>query len=165
MTEFLKVEDEKDIEQVAELAHEIWNEHYHELLGSEQISYMLDKFQSAGALKEQISEGYEYYLIKKDGEFAGYIGIHPEESGRLFLSKLYIRKEFRGSGLGRTSFEYLEELCRKRGYSSIWLTVNKYNAGSMAVYEHMGFKTFDSEVTDIGNGYVMDDYFMELSLK
>ena len=165
MAEFVLAENEKDIEEVAALAKEIWHEHYDELLGVEQVDYMTDKLQSKEALKEQIKDGYEYYIIKDEGKSTGYIGIHQEDTPRLFLSKLYIRKEFRGKGLSSRAFEFMEKLCRERGLKSIWLTVNKYNSGSIAVYEHRGFKTFDSQVTDIGGGYVMDDYFMELNVE
>jgi len=50
------------------------------------------------------------------------------------------------------------------GLSRIQLTVNKGNSGSISVYEHWGFVTVDSVVTDIGCGFVMDDYVMELVL-
>ena len=36
--------------------------------------------------------------------------------------------------------------------------MNKYNADTIAVYEKLGFELLRSEVTDIGNGYVMDDF-------
>lgn len=43
----------------------------------------------------------------------------------------------------------------------IQLTVNKHNINSINAYKKWGFKTIDSVVTDIGSGFVMDDYIME----
>jgi ribosomal protein S18 acetylase RimI-like enzyme len=43
----------------------------------------------------------------------------------------------------------------------IWLTVNRYNDATIAVYEKKGFRTVRTQVADIGNGFVMDDYIME----
>lgn len=40
----------------------------------------------------------------------------------------------------------------------VWLTVNKHNDPAIEVYRHWEMKIIRSEVTDIGNGYVMDDY-------
>ena len=40
----------------------------------------------------------------------------------------------------------------------IWLTVNKRNDDSIAIYKKFGMEIIRSEVTDIGSGYVMDDY-------
>ena len=50
------------------------------------------------------------------------------------------------------------------GKSCIYLTVNKYNSGSIEVYKKLGFTVADQVVTDIGGGYVMDDYIMEKAL-
>ena len=55
----------------------------------------------------------------------------------------------------------MREVCREKGLSSIYLTVNKHNS-SKQVYEALGFKTTREEVTDIGHGVVMDDYIMEI---
>jgi len=41
--------------------------------------------------------------------------------------------------------------------------VNKYNP-SYDIYRHLGFEVIDSVVTDIGEGYVMDDYIMQRKL-
>ena len=37
------------------------------------------------------------------------------------------------------------------------LTCNKHNTHSLDVYKKWGFEKVDEDVTDIGNGYVMDD--------
>ena len=47
----------------------------------------------------------------------------------------------------------------------IRLTVNKHNDNSIAAYKKMGFETIDSVKTDIGGGYYMDDFVMELPIK
>jgi hypothetical protein len=51
------------------------------------------------------------------------------------------------------------------GFDKICLTVNKRNAGAVAAYHKMGFETVDSVNTDIGGGFFMDDYVMELSVR
>jgi diamine N-acetyltransferase len=63
MVNFKLVEDVKEIEKVASLAREIWTEHYTPIIGQEQVEYMLENFQSAGAIKEQIQTGVLYYLL------------------------------------------------------------------------------------------------------
>ena len=42
------------------------------------------------------------------------------------------------------------------------MTVNRNNTGSVAAYEKMGFQKVREQVAEIGGGYVMDDYIMEL---
>ena len=148
---------ENGINELAELASEIWHEYWPCILTAEQIDYMVEKFQSKKAIKEQIkNENYTYYFIKVDNEIAGYVGV-SDKKDYLFLSKLYIRKEFRHQGLGRLAFNEIKNLW----YKKIRLTVNKYNKNTINAYLKYGFKTIDSVVSDIGCGFVMDDYIME----
>lgn len=155
---------DEQVQQIASLAEVIWNEHFTPIIGKEQVDYMVEKFQSYPALKEQIKEDYEYYQLFDNGEFCGYTGIHEGEDNRLFLSKLYIKKEARGRHLATKAFSFLKELCKERGYSAIWLTCNKHNDNSLAVYRHLGFETIDTQEADIGHGFIMDDYIMEYRL-
>lgn len=158
--QILPVSKEEQIKEVANLAKEIWNQHFLPIIGKAQVDYMLDKFQSFSALSTQIAQGYEYFQIFCQNEFVGYTGIH-EEKDSLFLSKLYLRETARGKHLSSKTFDYLVSLCRQRGLNRIWLTCNKHNEHTLAVYYHMGFIKIDSQVADIGNGYVMDDYILE----
>ena len=156
-------ETPEQVKKIAAMADEIWHEWFPSIISEGQIDYMLDKFQSEQAISRQLeSEGYSYYIIMNGGKYLGYTAIRPDSDGRLFLSKIYIKKEYRGKGHGRAVFEFLKELCRKNGYSAIWLTVNKHNDDSIAVYKKCGFRIIGEGVTDIGGGYVMDDYFFQL---
>ncbi len=154
--ELVRVEDQQ-IRELANLASQIWHEYWTCILSSEQIDYMVDKFQSENAIKNQIeAENYTYYFIMSDGEKAGYAGV-SDKKDYLFLSKLYISKDYRHKGLGRQAFEKIKDM----GFDKIQLTVNKYNKNTIDAYFKYGFKIVDSVVTDIGFGFLMDDYIME----
>lgn len=160
----IKADTDEQLLTVSRLADEIWHEYFPCILTAEQIDYMVEKFQSFPAMKSQVEKGYSYYIISRNGEYLGYTAVCPEEDG-LFLSKLYIKKENRGKGYARQAFEFLKKLCAEKGYKFIRLTVNKYNADTIAVYEKLGFELLRSEVTDIGNGYVMDDFVYIYNMK
>lgn len=157
----IKAEDPEKITAIAALANDIWHEHFTDIIGEDQVNYMVDKFQSYPAISDQISNGYEYYQIYSGQVFSGYTGI-KEENGCLFLSKLYIKKDCRGQHISTRVLQYLTSLCRERGLSKLWLTCNKYNAHTLAVYKHFGFSVVREQKADIGNGYYMDDYILEL---
>lgn len=159
----IKAQTSNQIQEIASLAQIIWHEHFTPIIGIDQVEYMLDKFQSTGALTSQIESGYEYYQLYDEGDFCGYCGIHPENS-KLFLSKLYLKKEYRGRHLATKAFLFLKNLCLERGLSSIWLTCNKYNENTLSVYKHFGFQIVDTQEADIGNGYIMDDYILEYTI-
>ena len=105
--------------------------------------------------------GYQYYLISNGGNSVGYIGIRLEEE-TLFLSKLYTLSTERGSGIGSQAIEFVKELALSNQLGKVTLTVNKNNSNSIAAYEKIGFKVTGDVCADIGEGYVMDDYQMEL---
>ncbi|MEQ8240696.1 MAG: GNAT family N-acetyltransferase [Cyclobacteriaceae bacterium] len=79
----------------------------------------------------------------------------------LFLSKIYVLKEYRGKGIGKAGMSFVQAQSEKLGFHSITLTVNKYNTTSIVAYERLGFQKVESIVVDIGEGFVMDDYVMK----
>ncbi|MBQ9118534.1 MAG: GNAT family N-acetyltransferase [Lachnospiraceae bacterium] len=159
--EFVRVETEEQLAELATIANEVWHQHFATILSPEQIDYMVDKFQSEHAMREQMeNQSYEYYFIHANGVNVGYVGIKPD-GDRLFLSKLYILQRYRGNGYASGAFEFMRRLAKVRGLRAVWLTVNRYNADTIAIYKKKGFVVTEEKVTDIGNGFVMDDYFME----
>ena len=160
------VNSPEDIDAVARLAREIWQDHYLPIIGQQQIDYMLARFQSTAAITGQIEAGQEYFLARDQGRDIGYLALHPDADGMgVKISKIYVRRHERGLGVGKAMLAFTEDLCRQRGIGRIWLTVNRDNAGSIAWYEHMGFRNTGPVVQDIGGGFVMDDFRFEKNLE
>jgi diamine N-acetyltransferase len=153
-----RVESAEQMAAVAELARETWTQHYVPIVGRGQVEYMLEKFQSAEAIARQIAaEGYEYYLAPD----AGYLALVPDAgAGSVMLSKIYVKAEMRGTGLGRALVAFAQARCAELGCRELWLTVNRNNSGSIAFYERLGFRKTNPLVQDIGGGFVMDDWRM-----
>lgn len=153
-----------DIPRLVQAAHDIWIEHYTPIIGAEQVEYMLRTLQSAERIELDIAQaGFTYLMAQDENDIVGYCAIVPSEDA-LFLSKLYINREYRGKGIARKFLDLVFESARKQSLSCIRLTVNKSNTSSIAAYEHLGFDIEASAVTDIGEGYVMDDFVMVLEL-
>lgn len=156
------VKSENEIAETAIAAREIWTQHFTPIIGSDQVEYMLEKFQSAGAISEQIKNGgYTYLNVIENGAVIGYTGF-KKDGKRMFLSKLYVKKSHRGKGASRLMLN--EIIKRSEGLDGIYLTVNKHNDTTIEIYRHMGFRLIDKAVTDIGNGFVMDDYIFQLDI-
>jgi len=154
-----EVKDIHQIEAVAGLAEQIWNQHFIPIIGKQQVDYMVEKFQSVPAIKAQLKEGYQYYLFDCAKGYFGYTAVLP--LGReLFLSKLYIKKSRRGKGYGRQALAFVESLAARLDKSLVSLTVNRNNISTIKVYEKMGYKVSGEVIKDIGNGFVMDDFTM-----
>lgn len=150
------------IKQLAALAEEVWTEYYTPIIGAAQTAYMIKRFQSEEAITRQINEGYHYSAAYAEGIPAGYCATRYEpKHSRVFLSKLYVLKRFRRQGLAGALLAHNRNSLEAIPVQTVYLTVNKHNAESIAAYKRMGFTIRDSIVTDIGEGYVMDDYVME----
>lgn len=163
--EIKKITNAADLVQTAELAEKIWHECFHGIITDAQIDYMVEKFQSYEAMSTQIrTQDYSYFSVTDDEELCGYFAVKPETDSRFFLSKLYLKKEKRGRGIARLMMNRVFEEAISAGKKSVYLTVNKHNYHAIAVYEKIGFKTIDSPITDIGSGFMMDDYVMEYYL-
>lgn len=163
MTDYIEVKKE-NVELLADLASEIWHEYWVGILSPEKIEYMLEKFQSKTAMLLQMEkENYHYFFINNGQENVGYIGLSLKKD-YLFLSKLYIKKDFRHCKIGTQSFEFIKKYASNIGYKKIILTVNKHNKNTINAYLKWGFQNIDSVETDIGKGFIMDDYIMEYKL-
>ena len=160
-----KVSSDTELMEVAVLADKIWHECFTEIISIGQIDYMVEKFQSYKAMTKQlIEQDYSYYAVRDDEELCGYIGVKPEKDDRFFLSKLYLRSDKRGRGIASLMLKKVFEEAEKCGKSRVYLMVNKHNDHAIAVYKKTGFVIADEVVTDIGSGYVMDDYILEYKL-
>ena len=157
----LKFEKAVNITKLVTLSSLIWHEYWKEFLSDEQIDYMVEKYHSEEAIKNQIeNENYTYFYIYYNRDMIGYIGL-AEKEDYLFLSKFYLKKECRHKGIGTRTFEFIKDYARTKERNRIVLTVNKENKNSIEAYMKWGFTITDAVVTDIGNGFVMDDFVME----
>jgi ribosomal protein S18 acetylase RimI-like enzyme len=76
------------------------------------------------------------------------------------LDKLYVHPRVQGCGCGYALVRHVESCSRDRGFSILYLQVNKGNAASIAFYRRAGFAVSNTVKVDIGNGFFMDDFVM-----
>jgi len=157
-----KVSTLEDCQKVSELANIIWHECYKDVITNEQIDYMVNKFLAKDYILSSINEGTEFYLVIDEIKPIGFISFKKEDK-KMYLSKFYILKDKRHLGFGKNIINLLINECKKDKLSSIYLNVNKNNP-TIEIYKKLGFKKVKKSVTDIGNGFVMDDYIMELKV-
>lgn len=150
---------EKELPEVAELAHRIWNAHYPDIIGQQQVDYMLGRFYSLPALLEQTEKGQVFYFVLVDGEKQGFVSVsHSALAEELFIHKFYILPQKQKSGLGTRVLQELENMYHLA--SLLRLTVNRQNHKSINFYFKNGFVIEEVADFDIGEGYVMNDFVM-----
>ena len=157
---------EEHLPAISELAGVIWRACYPAIISPAQIDYMLARMYASGVLRQEIqSEGICYDLLLVDGKPAGFASYGPtSESGVMKLHKLYLLPALHGRGLGSRLLQHCEREVRAGGAHRLILSVNKRNTQAVAIYKRNGFVIAESVMTDIGGGFVMDDYLMAKAL-
>lgn len=158
---------EADLPALAELAGVIWRACYPGIISREQIDFMLARMYSLETLRDEIlSRDIRFYRLLADGRFGGFASIGPTATpGVMKLHKLYLLPELHGCGQGSLLLEHCATEARRLGAHRLILAVNKRNARAIAAYERNGFAIEKSIVSDIGGGFVMDDYIMGKELE
>lgn len=152
-----------EIPVIRDLAHRIWPDAYLEIIGQEQIDYMLDMMYSPASLEKQMLDGANFLLACEGNDPVGFASYGEIEPGIMKLHKLYVLPSQQGKGTGRKLVDHILETIIPTGTRALQLQVNRNNK-AQRFYEKLGFKVIMEFRLDIGKGYFMDDYIMEKKL-
>jgi diamine N-acetyltransferase len=153
-----------DVENLAALAHDIWHRHYPAIISREQINYMLAQRYSPALIRAQLGEtDHGWWVVEVNGNLAGFAHASLLDN-HCKLDKLYVHPDYQHRGFGAALLKHVRSFAIGHGKHRLILQVNLHNALALSAYRKYGFSIIESRVCDIGGGYVMDDYFMELTL-
>ena len=79
------------------------------------------------------------------------------------MNKIYVHPSQQGKNLGKKLLSYIVEEIKIAGANALQLNVNRHNK-ALHFYEKQGFKIIRQADIDIGSGYFMNDYVMELKV-
>lgn len=140
------------------MADEIWRDHYPEIIGMEQVEYMLGRFYSREGMLKQMRDGQQFYRVMLDGQPKGFLAIEARGEGNYFLNKLYIDTREQGRGLGQAIWQNV--LLLLSDLREMRLQVNRQNYKAINFYFKVGFVIERVADFDIGDGYFMNDFVM-----
>ncbi len=152
---------EADIPTIRALADQIWRAYYPGIITVEQIDYMLGWMYSPEAIRGELAAGVVYELAWLAGEPVGFLAHEFDPAARqMKLHKLYLQPALHGRGLGRAMLENVLQSAQAAGATVVFLQVNKQNVRAIRAYERAGFRITQAICSDIGGGFVMDDFVM-----
>lgn len=156
----------ENIPQIQRIAYATWPATYGEIISEPQMHYMLATMYNTDVLKLQLEqEGHRFALAETEGKAVGFAGYSPtEESGVYKLHKLYVLPNIQKEGAGKSLLQYVIDHVKEAGGTRLQLNVNRFN-NAKQFYEKKGFQVIREEDNDIGNGFFMNDYVMEISLQ
>ncbi len=152
-----RIENIEELKIVRHLAERIWNDHYVEIIGQDQVDYMLGRMYDLESLRHQMAGGDEFYLLYLDALPLGFSSIRKENDGSWFMNKLYVETTEHRNGMGAYFFK---ELIAINDIQTIRLQVNRQNYKAINFYFKMGFVIERVADFDIGDGYFMNDFVM-----
>ncbi|GHV20245.1 N-acetyltransferase [Bacteroidia bacterium] len=157
----------EDCSCIHNLASQVWEPTYKDILSREQLVYMFEWMYSIPSLENQMKSGHVFFIVYDNGQPAGYMSIEKEHDNRYHLQKIYILPSKHGKGLGSFLIKEAEKYLRQlhpKGVIVLALNVNRYNK-ALNFYEKSGFKIESEGDFDIGNGFFMNDYIMVKELE
>ncbi|RZL50448.1 MAG: GNAT family N-acetyltransferase [Pedobacter sp.] len=161
----LRKAKEQDMEVISDLAERIWPHAYSAYLSNEQLRYMLDLMYNKGELLSQLQQGYNFIIAEDEKNDVGFAcsSLTDPETQTYKLHKLYVLPEMHGKGVGKILINEIRNVAVRNGGKFLQLNVNRNNKAK-DFYEKIGFYIKETVDVNIGNGFFMNDYVMELPL-
>jgi len=121
--------------------------------------------QELALLPGEYAEPRGYLLLAwVDGEPAGCCALRPLDAvdypNAAEMKRLYVRKAFRGFGLGRQLADAILDAARRAGYDCVLLDTLDNMEVARALYEDLGFK----EIPPYYDSPIQDSHFLKADL-
>ena len=150
---------------ITQLAEFIWPQTYSEYISEAQLRYMLNLMYNQEELLSQYHKGYTFFIASVQGKDVGFACTSTlDEKGNIYkLHKLYVLPSTQGMGIGKLLVDEVVDLVATRGGKFLQLNVNRNNKATN-FYLKIGFKIKETVDINIGDGFFMNDYVMELPI-
>jgi GNAT superfamily N-acetyltransferase len=154
-----------DIPLIQELTDKIWRPTYQQILTPEQIEYMINLMYSTASLSRQIDELHHHFILLYEGTQAiGFAAYSTTDIAGIYkLHKIYLDGSYQGRGVGKFLINAVIDRVKAAQAHILELDVNRHNKARF-FYEKQGFIVVKEKDTDIGQGYLMNDYVMQKTL-
>jgi putative acetyltransferase len=146
MIDIYKVENGENIEQVRTLWREfadLLKSRLHEYVGRPSFKEYMKNYEDeiANRLPGRFGPPKGCLLIAVyQSETVGCVGLMDLGDGICEMRRLYVKPEYRKSGIGKTLAKAIIEQGRNMGYHSMRLNTNKKMTGAEELYRSLGFK-------------------------
>ncbi len=152
-----------DIADIRRIAQATWPDAYGNILSPEQLQYMLNWMYSENSLEEQMNKGHQFYMAALESDVFGFASVSAEGDGMFKLNKLYVIPITQKTGAGKALLMETVNYAKENGGNKLILQVNRVN-NAKGFYEKHGFVITKEIDLEIGEGFFMNDYIMELGL-
>jgi len=164
----IRYAQKNELNLIQKIALETWPITYKNILSVDQLSYMLKMMYDIDVLEAQQAQLSHQFILAFDdsGNEMGFACYSKEiNSPATFqLHKLYLLPNQQGKNVGTMLLNFvLNEIEKTTEKSVLQLNVNRQN-NAVNFYLKKGFSILHQEDNDIGNGYFMNDYVMQIDI-
>ncbi len=155
----------QDLPVIQQIADQTFYITYLPLQPKEKVDYLFDRMYSTSSLTKQMNDGQIFILAKDETEYLGYASyeINYKNQSKTKIHKIYIMPNAQGKGVGKELVNYISGIAKQNKCEAMLLDVYRHNP-AIQFYEKIGFKKVAEQITDVGNGFVMDDFVMEKNI-
>lgn len=144
--------DISDLVTLREIAYQTFDETFRHLNTPENMEAYLKKAFDLARLQEELSNQFStFFFLFVEKQLAGYLKVNEDQAQTdlqdpksLEIERIYVKKEFKGKGLGRILIDKGIEIAKENNKDYVWLGVWEKNQAAIAFYKKMGFREVDT---------------------
>lgn len=130
---------DEEFDDLARLYRDFFNE-IREWQGWDQLK--LDEKEAAETAKESLERNSWVFVAESSGELVGFARVQLWDRAH-FVREVFVARPFRRKGVGSKLLARCEDLVRKNGETSIYLTVEPRHSVSLSFLVHNGYDTLN----------------------
>ena len=156
-----------DAEKIADIKIKGWQTAYRGIVEDDYLDNM-DREKEIEKRRNNIDKGVNIIVAESNNEIVGFclfrnFNNYPEKypNADCEISSLYVTSRLKRNGIGKKLMQYVIELLKKEGKTTMILGCLKENYPSRAFYEKMGVKAINYDEIEFGDkkyGLAMYEY-------
>ena len=136
-----------DLKTLLEISYETFVDAFQSMNVKETMDKYVEEAFNMEKLEEELgNKDSRFFFLYADDELAGYLKINEapaqtdvNDSHSIEVERIYVKKEFKGKGLGRQLMNYAIQLAKEMKKNYVWLGVWEKNTDAITFYKKLGF--------------------------
>lgn len=161
-----------DLDKLYSIGYETYDETFRAMNSQETIDkYLQESFNKKKLLTELSNKDCKFYFLYSENELAGYLKVNDasaqtdiKDANSIELERIYIKKVYKGKGLGKKLMNFALQLAKEMKKSYVWLGVWEKNTDAISFYTKMGFYEVGRHSFRMGDE-LQNDLIMKKSIK
>lgn len=155
----------QDIPAIIAIGEKIWLPSFARYFEENELNNLFSGMYNSIKLSQTLKNpAYEFYFVKDENrDDLGYFAIEIKNL-ILKIDKIYVDPSIQRQGLGKKIYCHITDIAKEKKAKTIALNVNRRNSSAINFYTKLGFTIIRSEDIPGPNGFVYDDYVMEVAV-